>query len=40
LIIPLKTERLRIEPLTLSDAHDFYTLYQDPEVMRFLPVPP
>lgn len=36
----IKTERLRIDPLTLTDVDGFLALYGDPGVMKYLPVPP
>jgi ribosomal-protein-alanine N-acetyltransferase len=31
-----ETERLLVRPFTLDDADDFFRLYGDPEVMRFI----
>jgi len=36
----MKTQRLRIDPLTETDAEGFLHLYSDPDVMKWLPVPP
>lgn len=36
----LVTQRLRLDPFTMNDVEGFLALYGDPEVMRWLPIPP
>jgi ribosomal-protein-alanine N-acetyltransferase len=38
--VRIETERLVIRSVTPDDAHDFWRLYSDPEVRRFLPPGP
>lgn len=35
----IKTERLLLSPVTLSDVDEFVRLHQDPEVARFIGSP-